>query len=91
MTKGLPIEIACVTLVCESTLDLPPLHPPETRRALGIGDGLVRLSIGIENANDLIEDLGRYLWPSTVVEVPPWTDPVLRCTLGARGASSHER
>ena len=33
--------------------------PPETRRALGIGDGLVRLSIGIEDANDLIEDVDR--------------------------------
>jgi len=35
--------------------------PPETRRALGIGDGLVRLSIGIEDANNLIEDLNRAL------------------------------
>src|SRR5262249_32494842 len=31
--------------------------PPEQRRALGIGDALVRLSIGIEDANDLIADL----------------------------------
>jgi cystathionine gamma-synthase len=35
--------------------------PPETRRSLGIGDGLVRLSIGIEDANDLIADLDRAL------------------------------
>jgi cystathionine gamma-lyase len=31
--------------------------PPETRRALGIGDGLIRLSVGIEDADDLIADL----------------------------------
>jgi cystathionine beta-lyase/cystathionine gamma-synthase len=32
---------------------------PEARRALGIGDGLIRLSIGIEDAGDLREDLER--------------------------------
>jgi cystathionine gamma-synthase/methionine-gamma-lyase len=30
---------------------------PEERRAVGIGDGLVRLSVGIEEPADLIEDL----------------------------------
>src|SRR5207244_1622851 len=30
---------------------------PEKRRALGITDGLVRLSVGIEHADDLIADL----------------------------------
>lgn len=30
---------------------------PEVRRAAGIPDGLVRLSVGIENVEDLIEDL----------------------------------
>jgi cystathionine gamma-lyase len=33
--------------------------PPERRRALGIGDGLVRLSVGIEHVDDLIADLER--------------------------------
>ena len=33
--------------------------PAEARRALGIGDGLIRLSIGIEDAADLEDDLGR--------------------------------
>jgi cystathionine gamma-lyase len=33
--------------------------PPETRRALGIGDGLIRLSVGIEHPDDLREDLER--------------------------------
>ncbi len=31
--------------------------PPEVRQQLGIGDGLVRLSVGIEDVNDLIADL----------------------------------
>ena len=35
--------------------------PPERRRALGIDDGLVRLSVGIEHADDLIADLEQAL------------------------------
>jgi cystathionine gamma-lyase len=31
--------------------------PPEVRQRIGIDDGLVRLSVGIEDADDLIEDL----------------------------------
>jgi cystathionine gamma-lyase len=31
--------------------------PPDRRRALGISDGLIRLSVGIEHADDLIADL----------------------------------
>ena len=34
---------------------------PEQRAALGIGPGLLRLSVGLEDADDLIEDLGRAL------------------------------
>jgi len=33
--------------------------PPEQRRRLGISDSLVRLSIGIEDVDDLIEDLSQ--------------------------------
>ena len=33
--------------------------PPEARRALGIGDGLIRLSVGLEDAGDLRADLER--------------------------------
>jgi cystathionine beta-lyase/cystathionine gamma-synthase len=33
--------------------------PPERRRALGISDGLIRLSVGIEHVDDLIADLER--------------------------------
>ena len=35
--------------------------PPELRAELGIDDGLVRLSVGIESADDLIDDLERAL------------------------------
>ena len=34
---------------------------PEARRAAGIGDGLVRVSIGLEDPEDLIEDFERAL------------------------------
>jgi O-succinylhomoserine sulfhydrylase len=34
---------------------------PEERAALGIGEGLVRLSVGIEDVEDLKEDLMRAL------------------------------
>lgn len=42
-------------IMTHSSID-PPL-----REALGIGDGLVRLSVGVEDANDLIEDLQQAL------------------------------
>jgi methionine-gamma-lyase len=35
--------------------------PPEERRAIGISDGLVRLSVGVEAAADLIADLDQAL------------------------------
>ena len=35
--------------------------PPDRRAALGIGDGLIRLSVGIEDARDLIADLEQAL------------------------------
>lgn len=35
--------------------------PPEVRRELGIDDGLVRLSVGIEDVKDLIADLAQAL------------------------------
>jgi cystathionine gamma-lyase len=46
----------------ESLVDHPAIMthasiPVETRKSLGITDSLVRLSVGIENANDLIDDL----------------------------------
>lgn len=35
--------------------------PPETRERIGIADGLIRLSVGIEDAGDLIADLEQAL------------------------------
>jgi cystathionine beta-lyase/cystathionine gamma-synthase len=35
--------------------------PPEIRHSLGISDGFVRLSVGIEDVRDLIDDLGQGL------------------------------
>ncbi|HKB78647.1 MAG TPA: PLP-dependent transferase, partial [Thermoanaerobaculia bacterium] len=34
---------------------------PEVRRKVGIGDGLIRLSVGLEDVRDLIEDLQQAL------------------------------
>ncbi|MND03533.1 Methionine gamma-lyase [compost metagenome] len=35
--------------------------PPEKRAALGIADDLVRLSVGVEDVDDLIADLDKAL------------------------------
>jgi len=53
----------------ESLIELPAsmTHasvPPEKRRAIGIEDGLIRLSIGIEHAQDLLADLEHALLQS---------------------------
>jgi O-succinylhomoserine sulfhydrylase len=36
---------------------------PEERARLGIGDGLVRLSVGLEDVNDVVDDLKAALAP----------------------------
>ena len=50
----------------ESLVNVPALMthasvPAERRAALGIGDGLVRLSVGVEEAADLVDDLRQAL------------------------------
>ena len=52
----------------ESLLCYPPMMthsaiPPEERRRRGIRDGLIRLSVGIESIDDLLEDLANALKP----------------------------
>jgi cystathionine gamma-lyase len=42
--------------------------PPETRAKLGITDNLIRLSIGVECLDDLIEDLAQSLTASQTTE-----------------------
>jgi cystathionine gamma-lyase len=50
----------------ESLIELPALMthaslPAERRREIGIDDGLIRLSVGIEEVDDLIADLDQAL------------------------------
>jgi cystathionine beta-lyase/cystathionine gamma-synthase len=50
----------------ESLIELPALMthaslPPERRADVGIDDGLIRLSVGIEEAEDLVNDLSQAL------------------------------
>ncbi len=55
----------------ESLMESPALMThasvaPEARRRIGLSDGLVRLSVGIEDVEDLLEDLERGLRASQV-------------------------
>jgi cystathionine gamma-lyase len=48
----------------ESLIELPAAMthasiPPDIRQAIGIDDGLIRVSVGIEDPDDLLADLGR--------------------------------
>lgn len=45
------------SLLCQPAEMTHKSIPAETRRASGIKDSLIRLSVGIENADDLIDDL----------------------------------
>jgi cystathionine beta-lyase/cystathionine gamma-synthase len=50
----------------ESLIELPALMthaslPAERRQEIGIDDGLIRLSVGIEEVDDLIADLDQAL------------------------------
>jgi cystathionine gamma-lyase len=45
------------SLVCHPASMTHASIPAETRRASGLSDGLIRLSVGIEDARDLVEDL----------------------------------
>ena len=45
------------SLVCHSVSMTHGSIPKELREKTGLTDGLLRLSVGIENKNDLIEDI----------------------------------
>lgn len=45
------------SLICQPAAMTHKSIPDETRRASGINDSLIRLSVGIENTDDLINDL----------------------------------
>jgi cystathionine beta-lyase len=49
------------SLVCVPSRTSHRLMPPTERQRAGITDGLVRLSVGIEDAEDLLEDLDQAL------------------------------
>lgn len=49
------------TLVCHPATMTHASVPPEARRRLGITEGLVRISVGIEDEEDLLTDLDRAL------------------------------
>ncbi len=49
------------SLVCHPARMTHAAIPPSERRRRGIGEGLVRLSVGIEHADDLIADLDQAL------------------------------
>ncbi|MDZ7266871.1 MAG: PLP-dependent aspartate aminotransferase family protein [candidate division KSB1 bacterium] len=49
------------SLICHPTSMTHASVPPEMRQRIGLRDGLVRLSVGIEDAEDLIADLQRGL------------------------------
>jgi cystathionine beta-lyase/cystathionine gamma-synthase len=49
------------TIVCHSASVTHTQLSPEQRRAVGISDGLVRVSVGIEDPDDVLEDFERAL------------------------------
>lgn len=49
------------SLLCHPATMTHKSTPDETRRAAGVSDGLIRLSVGIEDAEDLIADLRQAL------------------------------
>jgi cystathionine beta-lyase/cystathionine gamma-synthase len=65
--EALELVLPATTLGDVYSLTLYPAHSshrsvaPEVRAAIGIGDGLVRLSVGIEDAQDIIADLDQAL------------------------------
>lgn len=65
--EALDLVLPATTLGDVYSLTLYPAHSshrllsPDARAALGIGDGLVRLSVGIEDAADIIADLAQAL------------------------------
>ena len=53
---------AVESLVCVPAKMTHASIPPEERRKVGIEESLIRLSIGIEDADDLLEDLDQALY-----------------------------
>jgi cystathionine beta-lyase len=54
------------SLLCHPAQMTHKSIPSETRRASGVADSLIRLSVGIENVDDLVNDLAQALLQLTV-------------------------
>lgn len=54
------------TLICHPASTTHSLVPAQIRRQTGITDGLVRISVGLEDAEDIIDDLGQALAPHSL-------------------------
>lgn len=52
------------SLVCHPATMTHAAFPAEIRRQIGITDSLIRLSVGIENVDDLIDDLEQAIFAS---------------------------
>lgn len=71
--KRVHLPVVAVSLgAVESILSYPALMshasmPPEVRQKRGITDGLLRLSVGLENVDDLIGDLAHAIEEKTVI------------------------
>lgn len=71
--KRVRLPIVAVSLgAVESILSYPAgmshaSMPPDVRRRYGIPDGLLRLSVGLENADDLIADLAQAIGKKRVI------------------------
>ena len=57
------------SLLCHPATMTHKSIPDETRKAAGVCDGLIRLSVGVEEVNDLIEDLKNALQKVAVEKV----------------------
>ncbi len=49
------------SLICHSATTTHYLVPPEIRQTVGVDDGTLRISVGIEHPDDLVADLARAL------------------------------
>ena len=54
-------DLTCDTLLCHPASMTHAGVPKEQREKFGITDGLIRMSIGMENASDILNDLEQAL------------------------------
>ena len=64
--ESISLAEARESLFCHPATMTHASMDPEVRRNVGIGDDLIRLSVGLEDVRDLIDDLERALAPRSV-------------------------